>query len=164
MPFWRSGRRTFTGGSGLPFGPRSRYFSGLVMKERRRTSSAWWVGVALLLTACSERERLTFPDPGDGKGPQTKIERPSQDTVVRAGPGVIVSGRSIDPDGLDTVYFELAGSAETFPPFLAASDTVHFGIPLDTRGLAGRKITVLIFGTDKLGNRGDTAYRVLDVR
>jgi hypothetical protein len=93
-----------------------------------------------------------------------EIRTPGTDTTVRAGPGVIVSGRVQDPDGVDTVYFEVAGAPEQFPPFVGPQDTVRFGIPITTSGLSGLKLTVIIFATDRLGNRGDTAYRVLDVK
>ena len=39
-----------------------------------------------------------------------------------------------------------------------------FSIPVRTGGLTGQKLTFLVFGVDHLGNRGDTAYRVIDVR
>ncbi|MDH4130393.1 MAG: hypothetical protein OEW17_04175 [Gemmatimonadota bacterium] len=125
------------------------------------------VGAALTLAtgSCTERDRLTFPDPGPpGEGPRTTIDRPTADTTVPAGPGVIVTGYTRDPDGVDTVYFETEGGVSTFPPFVGQRDSVRFGIPITTSGQSGAIITVRVFGTDRLGNRGDTATRVLTVQ
>ena len=116
--------------------------------------------LAALTTACSDRDRLTFPEEGDHRGPITFIDLPSVgDTTVRAGPQLALNGHMIDPDGVDTVYVVVLGGNETFPPFVAQQDTAHFGVYVNTGGLSGRTLFVLVFGTDQLGNRGDTAVR-----
>jgi hypothetical protein len=119
-----------------------------------------------LLLACSERERLTFPEPGDGIGPRTFIDRPEQDTVVRSGPGLAVRGRTVDQDGVDSVYFYLIGGSESFSPFKNSdeSDTVRFELPVSTNINANDTLFVLIYGTDLMGNVGDTAIRRLIIR
>ena len=66
-------------------------------------------------------------------------------------------------DGIDTLYFETEGGASGFPPFTGGEDSVRFGLPLTTSGLAGDTITLRVFGTDRLGNRGDTATRRIAV-
>jgi hypothetical protein len=116
------------------------------------------------VAACTDRERPTFQEPADLVGPHSEIHAPSVDTTVSAGPFVSVTGVTGDADRVDTVYFQVAGSAELFPPFVGSQDTVRFNIPVATSGLGGRKVTFLVFGVDHLGNRGDTAYRVIDIR
>lgn len=125
------------------------------------------LSAAALLAACDERERLTFPSPGDGVGPVTMIDQPNgSDTTVQAGPQFVVNGRTIDPDGVDTVYFLVTGGNENFQPFVPRppSDTVHFGLPLATSGLSGDTILVQIHGVDSQGNQGNTSARVIVVQ
>ena len=134
--------------------------------ERRRwtTGATLWLVALVALGACTERERPTFQEPSDLVGPHSVILGPSVDTVVAAGRLVSMVGQTTDGDGVDTVYFQVAGSSELFPPFVGSQDTVTFNIPVTTRGLTGTKVTFLVFGVDHLGNPGDTAYRVIDVR
>ena len=119
-----------------------------------------------MLLGCLTRDRLTFPDPvGPGvDGPRTVIDVPAADTTVTAGPGYVVTGFSTDADGIDTLYFETVGGISAFPPFTGGDDSVRFGLPLTTSGLAGDTITLRVFGTDRLGNRGDTATRRIAVQ
>jgi hypothetical protein len=130
----------------------------------------WWKP-SLLATAtlaalgCAERDRLTFPsgpDPGDGVGPITVIDRPnSSDTTVPAGPFFFVNGQTIDPQGVDTVYFLVIGGSDNIPPFRPnpPSDTVRFGEPITTSGNGGDTIQVRIYGVDREGNQGTPASR-----
>lgn len=122
-------------------------------------------GLAALLTqGCNERDRLTFPI-SNGQGPQSTISDPSMDTTVTAGPFAQVVGRVTDADGIDTVYFEVTGGGASFQPFIAGGDdTVTFSLPLATAGLGGSTMTVMIFGTDIGGARGDTAIRLVTVQ
>lgn len=119
----------------------------------------------LALAACTDRERLTFPAETDGHGPITFIDTPDRPEItVPAGPGTPLNGKTIDPDGVDTVYIVLLGGNENFPPFSTGNrDTVHFGVTINTTGLGGDTMFVLVFGTDKQGNRGDTAIRRIAV-
>jgi hypothetical protein len=132
------------------------------VRERRLVRA---VGLgALLLLGCNERDRITFPV-NDGLGPQATILDPSQDTTVTAGPFAMVSGRVTDRDGIDTVYFEVTGGGASFSPFVAAGDdTVTFSLPLATAGFGGTTMTVMVFGTDLGGVRGDTAIRQVTVQ
>ena len=119
------------------------------------------------LGACDERARLVFEPEGDSQGPDTTIDSPeTADVEVPAGPQFNVSGRSVDPDGVDTVYFELIGGNEQFTPFVPNEfrDTIRFSIPVSTIGKAGDDVEVLIFATDLTGARGDTAIRRLRIR
>lgn len=119
------------------------------------------------VAACNTRDRPTFPTgggSGDSSGPVTTIDAPAQDTTVLAGPAVFVNGRTSDPDGLDTVYVETEGGLSAFAPFVRPSSPFRFGLPITTTNLAGAVITVRIFGTDRLGNRGDTGTRQITVR
>lgn len=126
-------------------------------------------GVGLLLLgavigACTDRERLIFPPEGDQHGPVTFIDQPGVgDTTVRAGPGMPLNGRTIDADGVDTVYLVVLGGNESFQPFAIQRDTVRFGVHISTTGMAGKTMLVLVYGTDRLGNRGDTAVRRVNV-
>lgn len=123
--------------------------------------------VAVAGLACSERARLLFePESVPGAGPITFIDRPeTADAIVESGPDYVVAGRSIDPDGVDSVYFEVLGGNELFQPYspLDPTDTVRFGLPVGTSRHAGDTLLVLIFATDVAGNRGDTAIRRLIV-
>jgi hypothetical protein len=118
----------------------------------------------LLLGSCNERDRLTFPVL-DGEGPQSTIIDPSQDTTVVQGPFAQVFGRVTDADGIDTVYFEVTGGGASFQPLIANGvDTVRFSLPLATAGFGGITMTVMVFGTDIGGVRGDTAIRLVTVQ
>jgi hypothetical protein len=116
------------------------------------------------LGSCAKRDRLTFPTSPNGIGPVSSIDRPAGDTTISAGPDFIVTGRTIDLDGVDTVYFEATGGVTTFAPFIAASDSVRFGLPFTTAGLSGHTILIRVFGVDRFGNRGDTASRQLVIQ
>ncbi|HEU5049899.1 MAG TPA: hypothetical protein VFU00_06205, partial [Gemmatimonadales bacterium] len=90
------------------------------------------------------------------------IDDPAEPEVtVPAGPVYSISGRVADVDGVDTVYFELFGVPEQFQPHVPSEfdDTVRFALPIHTAGRTGTSLTVLIFGTDLEGVRGDTATR-----
>ena len=116
----------------------------------------------VLLVGCEERDRLTFPTPSDGVGPITMIDQPNgSDTTVSAGAEFFINGRTIDPDGVDTVYFLVTGGNQTFQPFVPRppSDSVRFGLPLTTTGRSGDTMLVQIHGVDSQGNRGNTAIR-----
>lgn len=137
--------------------------------EWRLRAVAGVLGVILGASAvgCSERDRETFPTIPSGPsvgGPSTTIDRPKADTTITAGPVFFVSGRTGDSDGVDTVYFETEGGVSGFPPFVASSDTVRFGLPITTNGLSGSTITVRVFGVDRLGTHGDTATRQLMIQ
>lgn len=159
----------------LQFGPPTDYF--LTMRERGKPgqsgglpSTAWMtisVGLLALATGCNERERLTFPSPGDGIGPVTTIDQPNgSDTTVNAGAEFFVNGRTIDPDGVDTVYFLVTGGNQNFPPFRPnpPADTVRFGLPITTTGHAGDTMLVHIHGVDSQGNQGGVSSRRIMVR
>ena len=137
-------------------------FEGLPGHAKRWSAGALAV---LALLGCEERNRLTFPNPSTGAGPSSAIDQPAQDTTVDAGPGFIITGVSVDEDGIDTVYFETEGGVTSFAPFIpdGSPDSVRFGLPITTNGLAGEVITFRVFGTDVLGNRGDTASRQITV-
>ena len=123
--------------------------------------------LAAISGGCSERERLTFPDPGDGVGPVTTIDQPNgPDTTVSAGPQLFVSGRTIDTDGVDTVYFLVSGADQSFQPFRPnpPTDTVHFGLQIVTSGHAGDTISIGVLGVDSQGNRGNLSSRRVFVR
>lgn len=122
--------------------------------------------MALLLAACDERERLTFPsnEPGNDVGPVSNIEQPGRDTVITEGDLLLVSGRTFDDNGVDTVYFRVTGSNQTFLPFAAeGDDTVTFGLSISTIGLNNRTVTVEVQGVDLEGNRGEAATRRLSI-
>ena len=120
-------------------------------------------------TGCEERDRLMFPEPPptEGVGPLTLIDQPSgADTSVDAGPDFFVNGRTIDPDGVDTVYFFVSGGNQNFPPLHPnpVADTVTFGVPVETTGQSGQTITVQIYGVDAEGLTGGTTTREIHVQ
>jgi hypothetical protein len=123
--------------------------------------------LVVLAAACQERDRLTFPDPGDGIGPVTTIDQPNgADTTVDAGADFFVNGRTVDPDGVDTVYFLVIGGNQSFPPFRPSppTDTATWGLPLSTFGRSGSTMTVQIHGVDRRGNQGAPSTRQIIVR
>jgi hypothetical protein len=129
----------------------------------------WWLAI-VLIGGCAERDRLTFPDDtggsGDGVGPSTSIDQPgASDTVIAEGDRFVLIGHSIDPDGIDTVYFDVNGLNLRFDPLLGeGADTVRFGLPLSTIGFSGTTVLVSIHGVDMLGNVGQTVSRQLHIR
>jgi hypothetical protein len=134
------------------------------------TSRSWALilpCITALATACDERDRLTFPNPNDGVGPVTMIDQPNgSDTTVSAGPEFLVNGRTIDPDGVDTVYFLVTGGSQNHQPLrpVPPADTVRFGLPISTAGLSGDTISVQIYGVDALGNQGGPSFRRIAVQ
>jgi hypothetical protein len=147
------------------------------MPERRKSRRAsrlaaglWWLivpGVIGVAAACSERDRLTFPNQSDGIGPVTLIDQPGgSDTTVGAGPTFFVNGRSIDSDGIDTVYFLVAGGNQGFPPIHPSplADTVRFGLPISTNGRSGQAVELQVYGVDRQGNQGAPAARQIIIR
>lgn len=124
-----------------------------------------WGVAATLILGCSERDRLTFPTSVDGLGPLVTIIDPSRDTTVVAGPAALVSGRVVDQDGIDTVYFDVQGGVTSFSPFIADGvDTVTFQLPITTNGLSGNTITVAVSGVNLAGLVGDTALRQITIQ
>lgn len=141
----------------------------------KRSGRRWTAGFrplvgALIVAAaggCDERERLTFPTPGDSVGPVTTIDQPNgADTTVFAGSDLFVNGRTIDPDGVDTVYFFVIGGNQNFHPLhpVPVKDTVTFGLPITTFGHSGETFTVQIYGVDAQGNQGGTSTRQIHVQ
>ncbi|MEP7227277.1 MAG: hypothetical protein ABI785_07950 [Gemmatimonadales bacterium] len=140
-----------------------------------RPAAGLWCGWSVLVAAsavvvgsgCGERDRLTFPSLGDGVGPVTLIDHPGQsDTLVLEGTSLIVFGRTVDPDGVDTVYFLVSGGDLEVPPFVfnPPLDTVQFGVPITTAGRAGRTILVQVHGVDAHGNIGTTSTRQISIQ
>jgi hypothetical protein len=131
--------------------------------------AVWWLVVALI-GGCAERERVTFPtdtgNNGDGAGPVTSIDEPgASDTVLVEGDRFVLSGRTVDPDGVDTVYFDVNGLDVSFAPLRGGgADTVSFGLPLSTLGFSGVTVLVRIHGVDMLGNVGQTVSRQLHIQ
>lgn len=120
-----------------------------------------------LATACGERDRLTFPNQSDGIGPVTLIDQPGGiDTTIEAGPTFFVNGRSIDSNGVDTVYFLVTGGSQGFPPFHPSTptDTVRFGVPISTNGRSGTAVELQVYGVDRQGNQGGPATRQIIIR
>ncbi|HEY8258693.1 MAG TPA: hypothetical protein VIG08_13635 [Gemmatimonadales bacterium] len=144
----------------LQFPSLSGYFSALA---RRRAS---WLLVGVL-AGCGERDRLTFPveNPGDGSGPFTNVTRPAvTDTAVTEGDLLILTGYSLDPDGVDTVYFEVSGAGQGFAPLLGeGADSVPFALQLSTLGNPGGTISVRAFAVDGLGDRGPATVRQIRI-
>jgi hypothetical protein len=143
------------------------YFLGMPkMRSSRWRVVVWLLGTASVV-ACDERDRLVFPTPSDSVGPVTTIDQPNgADTTIFAGPHFFVNGRSIDPDGVDTVYFFVIGGNQNFFPFHPSpvTDTVTFGFPVTTLGHSDQTLTVQIYGVDALGNQGNPSTRLLHIR
>lgn len=134
----------------------------------RRSSRLVLAACAMaLVTGCDERDRLTFPTPSDGVGPITTIDQPNgADTTVFPGSDFFVNGTTVDPDGVDTVYFFVIGGNQSFQPFSPnpPQTTVRFGLPLTTFGHSGETFQVQVYGVDVLGNQGTVSTRLIHVR
>jgi hypothetical protein len=125
--------------------------------------------LALALLACDERDRLTFPsnEPGgnDEMGPITVVDNPSTDTTLDEGDPFVLSGRSLDTTGVDTVYFDVEGGSVNFTPLSGEGlDTVRFGLLIPTFGNLGQTITITVHAVDLRGNRGTTSIRRLSIQ
>ena len=123
--------------------------------------------VAAVLAGCGERDRLTFPveNPGDGSGPSTNITRPAvTDTVVIEGDLLILTGYSVDPDGIDSVFFEVSGANQSFSPIEGnGADSVAFALQLSTIGNSGGTILVRAYANDGVGDLGPAAVRSIKI-
>ena len=128
------------------------------------------LGAASLMvlgTGCDDRERITFPTPSDGIGPVTTIDQPNgADTTIFPGGLFSVNGSTVDPDGVDTVYFFVIGGNQNYSPFSPqpTQTTVRFGLPLTTFGHSGETFQIQVYGVDVLGNRGGTSTRLIHIR
>lgn len=139
---------------------------------RSRACGVGWRAVAascviLLALGCNDRERLTFPEPNDGVGPVTTISQPSaSDTTVFPGGEFIVIGQTIDPDGVDSVYFSVIAGNQGFNPISPnpTRATVSFALRLTTSGHDGETFLVEVYGVDALGNRGESSTRQILIR
>lgn len=144
----------------LQFHSRSGYFSAVARR-------CVWSAAVGVLAGCGERDRLTFPveNPGDGTGPFTNVTRPAvTDTAVTEGDLFILTGYSLDPDGVDTVYFEVSGANQGFAPLLGqGADSVPFALQLSTLGNSGGTISVRAFAVDGVGDRGPAAVRQIRI-
>jgi hypothetical protein len=122
--------------------------------------------LTVLAAGCEERERLTFPTPTDDAGPITTIDQPAApDTVVDEGPDLVVSGRTSDPQGVDTVYFLVIGGNQPGPYQPSrGTDTVFWGLPVSTSGRSGQTLTVEVYGVDSQGNEGAHTTRAIHVK
>jgi hypothetical protein len=131
-----------------------------------KTASGWAMA-AIVLAACGERERLTFPtsSPSDGFGPVTEILSPAaDDSIVHEGDPFVLSGRASDLDGVDSVYFDIEGVPQGLPPLRGGgADTVYFGVPISTSGHSGTIVVVRIYAVDLLGQRGGPVSRQLRI-
>jgi hypothetical protein len=137
----------------------------MVLPWANRRLSGWVI--AALLVGCGERDRLTFPsdNQGNGAGPVTEIDHPAApDTVVVEGDPLVLQGRTFDPDGVDTVYFEVGGTNQGFAPKLGeGADTVNFALQFSTLNHSGATFLVRAYGVDKLGDLGNIVSRQIRV-
>lgn len=138
------------------------------MVSQRPFRRLFWLAALAFAEGCGERDRLTFPseNPGDGSGPVTEITQPEvPDTSVSEGDLIMVQGRTYDPDGVDTVYIELGGANQAFPPIQGqGEDTVSFGLQLSTLGNSGATVVLRVFGVDLLGDQGTPAERQVRIQ
>lgn len=138
------------------------------MSSLLRRQAAAFLILAVALLACNERDRLTFPSNGgedDEQGPVTVIDNPSTDTTLDEGDPFVLSGRSLDTSGVDTVYFDIEGGGVNFSPLSGeGQDTVRFGLLIPTIGNLGQTITITAHAVDLRGNRGTTSIRRLTIR
>ena len=144
----------------LQFHSRSGYFSAVARRY------LVWAAVGIM-AGCGERGRLTFPveNPGNGVGPFTNVTHPAaSDTTVIEGDLLILTGYSVDPDGVDTVYFEVSGAGQGFAPLVGqGADSVPFALQLSTLGNSGATIIVRAFAVDGVGQQGTAALRQIHI-
>jgi hypothetical protein len=144
----------------LQFPSRSGYFSVLAKQN------VLWATVGILV-ACGTRDRITFQEPnqGNGTGPFTTVTHPGvTDTTVVEGDLLILNGYSLDPDGVDTVYFDVSGTVQSFSPQLGqGDDSVPFAVQFSTLQNSGGTIVVRVFAVDVFGQVGTTALRHIHI-
>lgn len=159
----------------LQFSQPADYFLAMrtIGSGRRTAGFRCWLGaciassVVALGTGCDERDRLTFTTPSDGVGPVTTIDQPTgPDTTITPGSNFFVNGTTVDPDGVDTVYFLVTGADQDFDPVspFSSQTSVRFGIPLRTSGHSGETFQIQVYGVDVLGNRGSTTTRQIHIQ
>jgi hypothetical protein len=86
------------------------------------------------------------------------------DTTVVEGDLLILSGYSLDPDGVDTVYFTVSGTVQSFTPVLGqGDDSVPFAVQFSTLGNSGGTIVVQAFAVDVFGQTGSPALRHIHI-
>jgi hypothetical protein len=127
----------------------------------------WWLVLAMA-AGCDQRERLTFPTevPHLPLGPVCIITRPlAEDTLVTPGDVIEVRGLATDPDGVDSIYFELEGVNFTLAPIVAQGlDTVDFAFRLSTNNFVADTVVLRVFGVDVPGSQGDFVGRRFRLR
>jgi hypothetical protein len=127
----------------------------------------WWLLLAMAI-GCAERDRLTFPTeaPQAPLGPVTIITRPvALDTLVSRGEVIGVRGLTTDPNGVDSIYFELEGVNFSFSPIDAQGlDTVDFAFDISTDNFVADTVVLRIFGVDVPGSQGDFVSRRFRLR
>ncbi len=86
------------------------------------------------------------------------------DTVVVEGDLIIIQGRAYDPDGIDTVYFEVGGTNQGFSPLRGlGADTVDFALQLSTLNFSGATVLLRAYGVDLLGSQGAPVSRQIRI-
>ena len=127
----------------------------------------WWLVLAMA-AGCDQRERLTFPteDPQAPLGPVSIITRPvATDTLVTRGDVIEVRGLTTDPDGVDSIYFEVEGVNFSLSPIGAQGlDTVDFAFELSTNNFVADTVVLRVFGVDLPGSQGDFVSRRFRLR
>ena len=111
------------------------------------------------------------PDHVRGSQPRRRArsgnDRPASgvtDTTVVEGDLLILNGYSLDPDGVDTVYFDVSGSLQSFPSLSGeGDDSVPFALQISTLGNPGGTIIVRTFAVDVFGVMGTTALRQIHI-
>lgn len=127
-------------------------------------------GVAVFVVGCSERDRPITPTGAGGSGstgpviPVVSITHPGSDTVVAAGPTVLVQGDAVDDHSVDSLFIDIQGAPFAFTASNVDGPLVLFSFTVPTGGLADSVLILSVTAKDEDGNIGGPAVRVLSVQ
>lgn len=76
----------------------------------------------------------------------------------------MIRGDVLDDQGVDSVFFDIAGASFTIPPVNVDGAVVLWSFTLQTAGLAGDLLTISVTAKDLDGNYGGPTTRLLSIQ
>ena len=145
-------------------------FGRHILGENDARRALLLAGVAVFVMGCSDRDRPITPTGAGGGGstgpviPVVTITYPGSDTVITAGPTLLVQGDVVDDFSVDSLFIDMQGAPFTFTASNVDGPLVLFSFTLPTAGLADSVLTISVTAKDEDGNLGGPAIRVLSVQ